>query len=305
MHRRRAGHCDGCGEFAEITFSNPLSVLGQWTGSCAAKDAKNVFLGTRREPNGSIGVISNEIHILQAEKALLPFGKIIGKIFRPTRKSSDRTSLGSEQVITAVDRHITKYVGEVAAVLHEIQSPTVHVDLHVVEPTDDRPYITLVTSGMSELPMKVPEEFSDGAYAELMISLPSSWPMTAEAVKDERAWWPMRLLKGLARYPHDFDTWLYCGHSMQWDEEAKPFAENTRMNSVILLPPKLLPPEASIIDFGNGRIGRLWAVVPIYPEELSLKLENGFEKMDSLFDTYKVTELLDAQRMSVAGDSIQ
>ena len=41
-------------------------------------------------------------------------------------------------------------------VLHEQESGTVHVDLHVVPPKPDRPCFTVLPSGMSDLDMHVP-----------------------------------------------------------------------------------------------------------------------------------------------------
>ena len=63
-------------------------------------------------------------------------------------------------LIDAITEHIESYYdgfGEDAIVLHEVISELVHIDVHVVKPTDERPYYTLITSGMAERPMTVPE----------------------------------------------------------------------------------------------------------------------------------------------------
>ncbi|WP_262922976.1 suppressor of fused domain protein [Hymenobacter cellulosilyticus] len=60
---------------------------------------------------------------------------------------------------------------------HEIISDKVHLDVHVVDPSKDFPFYTLVTSGMSDLPMAVPEGEEEARYAELCVLLPSTWQM--------------------------------------------------------------------------------------------------------------------------------
>ena len=211
-----------------------------------------------------------------------------------------RKSKGDIRIIEAVDAHIEKYIGKIAFVLDEIDSDLVHVDVYVVTATDDRPYHCLITSGMSEKAMPVPDGALDGKFAELMICLPSGWPLTMEAWKEEVNWWPLRLLKRLARYPHENKTWLYAGHSLLWSDPPKPFAENTKMTSVVLLRPRLVPAESQIIHVSKKKHIRLWGVYPLYHAELELKIRDGSDKLDELFDEHGVTELLDPERPSVA-----
>ncbi|GAA1299943.1 suppressor of fused domain protein [Planotetraspora silvatica] len=108
----------------------------------------------------------------------------------------------------AIDRHIATHFGPVAFVLHEIASHLVGVHVYVVGPSAERPYQTLVTSGMSERPMTVPDGHGISPYAELMLCLPADWPLTQAALHDERTGWPVRVLKQVARLPHEYGTWI-------------------------------------------------------------------------------------------------
>ena len=209
-------------------------------------------------------------------------------------------STGDIRIIQAVDAHIEKHIGKIAFVLDEIDSDLVHVDVYVVGPSHDRPYHCLVTSGMSEKAMPVPEGALDGRFAELMICLPSDWPLTLKAWRDETNYWPIRLLKQLARYPHENETWLYNGHSVDRSDPPEPFAENTRMTSVVLLRPRLIPAESQIIHAGKNKHIRLWALYPLYQEERDLKVRDGSDRLEELFDRRGVTELLNLDRLSVA-----
>src|SRR6185437_8832024 len=116
--------------------------------------------------------------------------------------------------------------------MHEKDSPGIHVDVYVADPTPQRNYKCLITSGMSEKPMPVPAGAEDGRYAELIICLPPQWPLSPEAFKDEANYWPVRVLKGVARYALSNETWLYKGHSMPWSL-PEPMGPNTAMTSVL------------------------------------------------------------------------
>jgi hypothetical protein len=113
-----------------------------------------------------------------------------------------RSSKRDVSIIESVGDHIETYFGKIAWVMHERESPDIHVDVYVVEATPERNYKQLITAGMSEKPMRLPPEVSDGRYAELTLCLPAEWPLSVEAFKDESNYWPVRLLKDLARFPH-------------------------------------------------------------------------------------------------------
>lgn len=72
-----------------------------------------------------------------------------------------------------IQQHVERFIGKVDMVYHEIISDFVHLDIFLVNPTPERNFFTLVTSGMSQRPMKAPPGAEKFQYAELMICLPS------------------------------------------------------------------------------------------------------------------------------------
>lgn len=208
-------------------------------------------------------------------------------------------SFGDINLIEAVGDHVEKQIGKVGPVLHEKVSPTVHVDVNVVLADEARPYHTLVTSGMAELPMPVPHEFEDGKFAELMICLPKEWPIDPVSFKDENFWWPIRVLKDTARFPHICKTWVHRGHTII-NEDEKPYASSTNLCSVVLMEPRTVLQEAHVIRLGKRKSARLWAVVPIYREELDWKLKEGFEPLGNALKSAGINEILDPKRINVA-----
>ena len=116
-----------------------------------------------------------------------------------------------------------------------------HIDLHIVMPTEERPAITVVTSGMSERPMRSP---AGDLYAELMLVLPPTWPTPDDPdFESPSGYWPYRLLKELARLPHEYDTLLWTGHTVPNGDPPQPYGPNTKLCGA-LIAPMLIAPEA-------------------------------------------------------------
>lgn len=107
----------------------------------------------------------------------------------------------------------------------------------MVPPVEGRDYYTLVTMGMGAHRMNVPKELAEYKLerAELAITLPPDWKLDQESMEAERWYWPIRLLKVLARLPIANDTWLGWGHTM---DNQSPFAENTELCASLLTAPQ-------------------------------------------------------------------
>lgn len=207
---------------------------------------------------------------------------------------------GDLELIHAVSDHVERHVGPVEQVFHEIVSTTVHVDIHWVAPSGARPWHTLVTSGMSELRMNVPPELEEWAYAELMVALPASWPLTTEAFRDEANYWPLRWLKILARFPHEYQTWLGHSHTVPNGDPPEPFAPSTRLSGMMIVPPLNYPEEfAQLVVSPDKRIN-FWCLLPLYREEIDLKLRSGADALFDRLDKAGVNEVINPSRPNVA-----
>ena len=186
----------------------------------------------------------------------------------------------TEEEMEAVEEHIEQYFGKFENVFHELVSPDIHVDICVVPPSEERDYCTLVTMGMGAHRMNVPEELAEYKLerAELAIALPADWKLDQESMKDERWYWPIRLLKGLARFPIECETWLGCGHTMDNEE---PFAGNTKLCASILIEPQNAEDGSEVCVLPGGEEVNFYQVIPLYEDELNYKLEHD---ADALLD---------------------
>lgn len=229
-------------------------------------------------------------------------GKQVRTIFRHESEVADE-SLAPSESLRDVEKHIETHLGKPGIVIHELSSMGVHVDVHVVPPRSDRDFFTLVTSGMSDKPMNAPPPAGELKFAELMLCLPSSWQIKDGDMSIDETWrkdWPTLWLRKLARFPHAFGTWFFWGHSLPNGDPASPLAPGTNLCGWVLLEPRLVPDEFKIMERSDG--GKTWflAAVPLYREEMNLKLSQGTEKLEELFAAASVTELIDPKRVNVA-----
>ncbi|QXQ02465.1 suppressor of fused domain protein [Stenotrophomonas indicatrix] len=215
-------------------------------------------------------------------------------------REKDFTPAQGESHIEEISAHIERHLGPISGVFHEIISDIVHIDVHVVPATDECPYLRLVTSGMSDLPMAVPDEVDVPRHMELMVTLPADWPITQDAFEDERNYWPVRLLKTLARLPHKYDTWLGFGHTIPNGHPSEPYAPGVGFDGAIVLPPVTTPDDFGTLALEDGTTIEFMAIVPLYPEEMDLKLKKDSETLLDRFDAKNIQDVIQPGRTNVA-----
>ena len=167
----------------------------------------------------------------------------------------------TEDEMSAIEQHIKNTFGDFENVFHELASPDIHVDICVVQPSAERDYYTLVTMGMGAHRMNVPEELAEYKLerAELAIALPKDWKLKQEDMRDERWYWPIRLLKTLARLPIASDTWLGFGHTMDHEED---FAKDTKLCAAILTGPQGTEEGSEVCTLPGGEEVNFYQVIP-------------------------------------------
>ena len=174
--------------------------------------------------------------------------------------------------------------GEINTILREVvapeSSPGIRVDLCVCASTREKPYYTIVTCGMGARPMPVPRDMQEFNRAELVFMLPEGWDIKGN---DESCYWPLRWLKLLARLPWEEESWLGWGHTVP---NGEPFAEHTRLSSILLLDAYEQESEeqAAGEDSGcfclpNGQTVRFYQCFALYDEELDFQLEHGTQAL--------------------------
>lgn len=203
------------------------------------------------------------------------------------------------ELLDAVTAHVERHIGPVEEVFHQVVSLWVHVDILVVAPTEERPCYTLVTCGMAEKPMAAPDDDPALAYTELVLVLPPDWPL-----KDAKGGWPLKLMQDLAELPHRFETWLYCGHTVPNGDPAEPYARGAGFTGVVLATPLLVPDGFDVVQAGDRQV-RFQSVLPLYTDEMELKLAQGAEALFDRLGDAGVSEGLEVGRPSVVGGAVK
>lgn len=198
------------------------------------------------------------------------------------------------------------FPGRESFVFHEMISDLVHIDVNILGPTAEQNYYVLYTTGMSDLPMTLPDEIADREdlkYAELYLFLPGGWdlggPGSLNSDLPESSYWPIRLLKFLARFPHEYHTWLGYGHTMPNGPEYAPFHDGVGFGGVVL---SQTGGELEAVKAeGDRRVNLLFAI-PAYKEEIEYKLKYGMEGLDQRFREGELPMVLDIRRPNLCAD---
>ena len=250
---------------------------GEWLTHTPEGEPEGILTGVFVDQTRRIGLVYQQPGDDQYFQIFLNPDGTKADAFWSSRKNSE-PEVYSEDEMSAIEQHIKNTFGEFENVFHELVSPDIHVDICVVPPSEERDYCTLVTMGMGAHRMNVPEELAEYKLerAELAIALPADWKLDQESMKDEKWYWPIRLLKSLARLPIASDTWLGFGHTM---DNKENFAENTKLCAAILTGPQSTEEGGEVCTLPGGEEVNFYQVIPLYEDELDYKLEHDVDAL--------------------------
>jgi hypothetical protein len=217
------------------------------------------------------------------------------RILRHEQRAEARPGKGDAALAAAISDHVARHFDTPdAVVLHSDDSEYVALDILVVTPKPDRPVYVLVTSGMSERPMK------DGRSAELMLMLPPTWTAPGfPGFDEERVHWPYRLLDDLAKLPHEWDTVLWSGDTVPYGDPPRPYAKGVGFTGALIAPPLMAPEGFDTLEH-EGREIAFFAVWPLYTDEMQIKLDEGLDRLAELIYEARLLEIVEVGRPSVA-----
>ena len=251
---------------------------GEWLTHTPEGEAEGVLTAVLVDQTRRVGLVYHQPGDDQYFQLFLnPDGTKADAIWSSTENSAPEVY--TEEEMSAIEQHIKDTFGEFEHVFHDLVSPDIHVDICVVPPSEERNYYTLVTMGMGAHRMNVPVELAEYKLerAELAIALPPDWKLDEESLKDERWYWPIGLLKVLARLPISGDTWLGFGHTM---DKQSPFAENTTLCGALLVGPQdVVWNGGEVCTLPSGEEVNFYQVIPLYRNELKYKLEHDADAL--------------------------
>ena len=192
------------------------------------------------------------------------------------RHESWKTRIGftkeSAEFAEARESVYERFFGKAASVFHEVIPLIPHIDVYTFDRGHNgRNFYTLVTGGMKNLEMSVPvdvrrKRWPDGAARRVELIFYCSEP------KEEY----LKTIKWLARFPHDWKTWIGPGHTLPTENIPAPLWGNPVLNTILFMP-TIVRPDATLSDeltLAGEPVDFLW-VVPLTTPECNLKLEKG------------------------------
>jgi hypothetical protein len=204
-------------------------------------------------------------------------------------KSSKPAGRGPEQTAAVqartrwAEQRQAEYVrrfGPISKVIREQASPTGAIDIYVHPASKQRPFTTLVTSGMSDQAMPVPQG-PNSPRAELILYVDRPHPTY------------INMLRHVAHLPHQHHTQLCYGSLISNGDPARPIFANSVLDCYLFMIPNVAADfqiqDALSID---GKPLQLLWVVPITCAERDFIAEHGMRGFCGLLDKNNHSMLL-------------
>lgn len=246
---------------------------------------------------GKKGTCKNCGAVFQIPRADVSESPSGGKVLRHKEAAPFKTPTHEARHLEAIETHVRLHIGEIETVWHEKISDKVHLDVLIVPPSPQYNWYTLITSGMSDLPMQGADP--EDRYAELVLCLPPTWKLSQQAFQDQRNYWPVEWLKRVARLPHEYQTWVGAGHTIPNGDPPEPFHDSTAMCCWMLIGPVWFPDEFRTLRVTPQRTINFLTILPLYQSEVDYKLQHGAEELAKGMGELQLTEVMRFDRPNV------
>jgi hypothetical protein len=107
-------------------------------------------------------------------------------------------------------------------------------------------------------------------------------------------------MKQLARLPHEYQTFLTPGHTIPNGDPAEPFHPNTKTCCWLTVSPPWFDKGFKTLKLPDGRKVDFLAMIPIYKEEMEIKLSKGAGALSDKLADLPLTEFMNPNRKNVA-----
>lgn len=159
------------------------------------------------------------------------------------------------------------------------------------------PVTVVMTNGLSDYKMPVPEKWQGYEHTELYFCLPSYWEW--DALDNPQMNWIYPWIQRLAKHVVEKNTWFGHGHTMPCGADMKPLSATMQQNHFLLSLPILLEDELKPVMVNEKTIYFL-AIIPIFKNELDYKNQKGTLKFLQKLMSGGITEKLDDYRTSIS-----
>jgi hypothetical protein len=100
---------------------------------------------------------------------------------------------------------------------------------------------------------------------------------------------------------HTYRTWLGEGHTIPTGDPPRPLHDGSHFTGFVIGAPDSLPEDDDVARTAAGKEIHIYAVYPLYSDELDFKLERGWGELADRLGAADVSDIVDPERPSVAG----
>lgn len=187
------------------------------------------------------------------------------------------------------DQVYQELFGTEATVSDEVLPMTPHIDVYIYPPGHaGRSFYTLVSSGMSDMPMELEKGVDRSCRRREII-------LYCEAPEEEY----IDMVRFLAHFPFRYSTWLGIGHTVPNGDPPQPMFGNSELVAVVLTDP-VVRSDSELADklvLDGDPVEFLWPI-PITLAELELKLNRGYGALMDIFNEVQHPVVLNPRRTS-------
>jgi hypothetical protein len=170
--------------------------------------------------------------------------------------------------------------------VHSTDLKPVHIDMYQFAPTAERPYWTLITSGMSNERQFEPDDCEEHMSPRAEILMYAREPQS----------WMFDALKVLAEMPFQENTHLHWWHTVPFGMPVT--GEPSLLTSFFFLPPYFEPEGFTEFELDGDRVDFLW-LIPITEAEREYAVEHGSQELEKVFEDAEFSPVVDESRSSL------
>ncbi len=207
------------------------------------------------------------------------------------------------QLAQARREHLRSFLGEPVELVEDVH-PGGRVAVLLFPPTERLPFVTLVTDGLSGVPLAWHGWEQEGARPELVLGLPAGWPgldpLDPDVATELESSWPVTVLRVVGELALREDEALAWATTVGGPDFRELLPPGVPFSGVLVGPPLAYPPGLSRATTPMGEVPYR-GLLPVTAGELDFKLGvpyGGPALLERLWSA-GVTAVVDPQRPGV------
>lgn len=183
------------------------------------------------------------------------------------------TAMGERDALIQAVRKGLEPSGQEVLATTSLGPDDAQVELILLPPTNDFPFQTLFTVGLSRCALSGLTADQPQFFVELMMHLPLTWDLSHRFFQTPEYRWPIEWLKELAAGITNQSIAIPGKHVIiSNDDPPMPLGAGTEQSCLLLLADFY---DFSPVDIGRGKEVHFYHVIPLYAEERDLEKSNG------------------------------